>query len=133
VSTSTPEIQLFQYDLNGNASSRTAVSLGSPVNVDVLDLAIELDFGTSGIGEVAGSNNTKSADGYYELDVLLPNGQTAVHHFYRLLGDVTGDGVVGAKDSKAIAAAIGQSAPPGMSPLNADVNGDGSVTALRST
>jgi hypothetical protein len=27
-----------------------------------------------------------------ELDLLLPNGRTAVHHFHSLLGDVTGDG-----------------------------------------
>jgi hypothetical protein len=125
-----PAIQLYKYDLNGDASSKSAVSLGSPVNVAVLDHAIEVDFGAYGIGEVAGSNNTTAADGYYELDVLLPNLTTAVHHFDRLLGDVTGDGVVDNNDLNAIAASLGQSTPTGMTALNADVNGDGSVTAF---
>jgi hypothetical protein len=130
VSSASPEIQLFKYDLNGTPASKTTVPLRSPVSVDVLDHAIELDFGANGVGEIIGSNNTTAADGYYELDLLLPKGPTAVHHFYRLLGDVTGDGVVDSSDLNAIAAAIGQSSPPGMTPLNADVNGDGSVTAF---
>ena len=100
------------------------------VSVAVIDHAIELDFGSNSIGEIIGSNNTIAADGYYELDVLPPNGQTAVHHFYRLLGDVTGDGVVDNNDLNAIAAELGQLAPQGMTPLNAEVNGDGSVTAF---
>jgi hypothetical protein len=136
VGTSTPEIQLYKYDLNGddrgNHASQYAVPLVG-VNVDVIDHAIELDFGANGIGATSGSNNTTAADGYYELDVFLPSGQTAVHHFYRLLGDVTGDGVVDQNDLNAIAAAIGQSSPPGMTPLNADVNGDGLVTSLDKT
>jgi hypothetical protein len=130
VGSASPKIQLSQYDLNGTPSSQTAVPLGSPVNVAVLDHAIEIDFGASGVGGVSGGNNTTAADGYYELDVLLPSGQTAVHHFYRLLGDVTGDGIVDNTDLNAIAAVIGQSTPGGMTALNADVNGDGSVTAF---
>src|SRR5262249_14274594 len=105
-------------------------SLSSPVNVAVLDHALELDFGTYGIGEMAGSNNTTAADGYYDLDVLLPGGPKAVHHFYRLLGDVTGDGLVDHHDVTAIATDINQSSPAGMTPLNADVNGDGTVSAF---
>jgi hypothetical protein len=54
-------------------------------------------------------------------------------HFDRLLGDVTGDGVVNGGDQTAIAAALGQSAPQGFAPLNADVNGDGGVTARDAT
>ena len=87
--TASPEIQLYQYDLNDDASSKTAVSL-SGVTVAVIDHAIELDFGANGLG---GSPTTTTADGYYEIDIKLPSGD-AVHHFYRLLGDVTGDGVV---------------------------------------
>jgi hypothetical protein len=130
VGTPGSKIQLFRYDLNGTAASRTAVPLGSPVNAVLIDHALELDFGVFGVGEISGSQNTTTADGYYELDILLPNGQAAVHHFYRLLGDVTGDRVVDNNDFSAIARAIGQSTPPGMTPLNADVNGDGSVTAF---
>ncbi len=133
VGSASPEIQLYKYDLNGDPSSKTAVSLGSPVHVAVLDHAIELDFGAYGIGEASGSQNTTAADGYYELDIVLPNGQTAVHHFDRLLGDVTGDGVVDSNDLNAVAAAVGQSTPADMTALNADVNGDGSVTAFDMT
>jgi hypothetical protein len=133
VGTASPAIQLYRYDLNGTAASKTAVALGAPVNVAVLDHAIELDFGASGIGELAGSNNTIAVDGYYELDVLLPNGQTAVHHFYRLLGDVTGDRVVDSNDVNTIATAVSQTAPSGMTPLSADVNGDGTVSAFDMT
>src|SRR5208282_577702 len=89
ISTSSPDIQVYKYDLNGDASSKTAVPLSSPTMFDVIDHAIEIDFGSGGIG---GNPNTTAADGYYEVDIKLPNGQTAVHHFYRLLGDVTGAG-----------------------------------------
>jgi hypothetical protein len=126
VGTSTSDLLLFKYDLNGDASSKTAVSL-SGAHVAVIDHAIELDFGAGGVG---GSPNTTAADGYYELDIKLPNGTTAVHHFYRLLGDVTGDGVVDNNDLNEIAAEINLSSQTGMTPLGADVNGDGTVSAL---
>ena len=120
-----PRIQLFKYDLNDDASSKTAVSL-SGVSTSVIDHAIELDFGAGGVG---GSPSTTAADGYYELDIKLPNGKVAVHHFYRLLGDVTGDGVVNSADLNMIAAEINLSSPTGLAPLGADVNGDGTVSA----
>ncbi len=124
--TTAPEIQLYQYDLNDDESSKTPVSLAN-VNVSLIDHAIELDFGANGLG---GSPNTTTADGYYELDIKLPSGSTAVHHFYRLLGDVTGDGTVDSNDLNEIAAEINLSNPPGLAPLGADVNGDGTVSAL---
>jgi hypothetical protein len=128
--TSSPDLQLYHYDLNGdnagNHSSQYAVSLKG-VNVDVVDYALELDFGAGGIG---GNSKTTAADGYYELDIVLPNGQTSVHHFYRLLGDVTGDGVVDNNDLNEIAADINLSAPSGMTALNADVDGGGTVNAF---
>ena len=126
VGTAAPDIQIYKYDLNGDASSKTAVSL-SGVSVSVIDHAIALDFHAGGIG---GSPNTTAADGYYEVDIKLPNGQTAVHHFYRLLGDVSGDGIVDQNDLNEIAAEIGLLSQSGMSPLNADVTGAGSVSAL---
>ena len=124
--TASPEMQLYQYDLNDDASSKTAVSLAG-VNVSVIDHAIEIDFGAKGIG---GNPNTTSADGYYEIDVKLPSGATAVHNFYRLLGDVTGDGTVDQNDLNEIAAEINLSNPTGLAPLGADVNGDGAVSAI---
>jgi hypothetical protein len=126
VGTAAPAITRYKYDLNGDAFSKTAVSL-SNVNVDVIDHAIELDFGASGIG---GSPLTTAADGYYEVDIKLPSGQTAVHHFCRLFGDVTGDEIVDQNDLNAIAAGIGESAASGCSPLNADITGAGTVTAI---
>jgi hypothetical protein len=112
--------------VNGDASSKTARSL-SGVSVDLIDHAIELDFCAGGLG---GSPNSTAADGYYQIDIKLPNGTTAVHHFYRSLGDVTGDGVVDNNDLNEIAAEINLSSATGMTPLNGDVNGDGTVSAL---
>jgi RHS repeat-associated protein len=130
VGSASPAIRLFRYNLSGDPSSKTAVPLRAPTRLAVIDHAIEIDFGAAGIGSVAGSNNTTAADGYYELDVLMPGGQTAVHDFDRLLGDVNGDGVVDNRDVNVIAGAICQSSPVGFAPLNPDVNGDGSATAF---
>jgi hypothetical protein len=129
VGSASPRIQLFKYDLNGTPSSQTTVSFGAPATLAVVDHAIEIDFG----GELGGGASTTAADGYYELNVLLPDGQTAVHHFYRLLGDVTGDGVVDNNDLTAIATELALAAPTGYTPLGADVNGDGTVTAFDMT
>ncbi len=115
------------------AQIRTAISLAN-VNVSVIDHAIEIDFGSGGIGA---NPNTTAADGYYELDIVLPDGQTAIDHFYRMLGDVNGDGIVDQNDLNEIAmariqslsqiaTAINQPAS-GLTPLSMDVNGDGSV------
>ena len=61
----------------------------------------------------------------------------STHHFYRLLGDVNGDGTVDQNDLNEIAAARGQSVSQiatainqpasGLTALSMDVNGDGSV------
>ncbi len=127
IGTTAPDIQIYKYDLNGDASSKTAVSLSSPTILEVIDHVIEIDFGAGGIG---GNPTTTTADGYYEVDIHVPDGQTAVHHFDRLLGDVNGDGTVDESDLNAIATDIGQSAPLGWTPLSADVTGGGAVTAL---
>jgi hypothetical protein len=127
LSTASPGIQIYKYDLNGSASSKTAVSLASPTSLTVLDHAIEIDFGKLGLG---GNPNTIAADGYYEIDINLPDGQTAVHHFYRLLGDVNGDGVVDQSDLNEIAAAINDSAPTGFAALSGDVTGAGTISGI---
>jgi len=127
MSTSSPDILIYKYDLNGDASSKTAVPLSSPTMFAVIDHAIEIDFGSGGIG---GNPNTTATDGYYEVDIKLPSGQTSVHHFYRLLGDVAGDGIVDENDLNEIAASIGENSQLGWTPLSADVTGAGSVTAI---
>jgi hypothetical protein len=128
ITTSTPLIQIFKYDLNDDASSKTAIPLTtSPTILSVIDHAIEINFGSSGL---LGSPTTTTADGYYEVDIKLPNGQTSVHHFYRVLGDVNGDQIVDQNDLNEVAASILESAPLGWAPLSADVTGGGTVTAL---
>ena len=119
------EIRPYKYDLNGDASSKTQVSLQETLSV--IDHVIEIDFGKGGIG---GNPNSTAADGYYELDIVLPNGQIAVHYFDRLLGDVAGDGIVDQNDLNEIAAEINESSQLGWTPLSADVTGAGTVTAF---
>jgi hypothetical protein len=99
----------------------------SGVTDSVIDHVIELDFSASGLG---GNATTTAADGYHEVDIKLPGGTTSVRHFYRLLGDVTGDGTVDSDDLKEIAAEINSSKPTGFAPLGADVTGGGTVTSL---
>jgi len=130
IATSSPDILIYKYDLNGDVSSKTAVPLGSPTVLSVIDHAIEIDFGSGGIG---GNPNTTAADGYYEVDIKLPSGQTAVHHFYRLLGDVNGDGIVDQNDLNEIAADVGAASQVGWTPLSADVTGSGAVTTVELT
>ena len=123
--TSSPAVQLYRYDLNGDAASKESVPL-SGVTATVIDHAIELDFGAAGVG---GNANTTTGDGYYELDVSV-GPITYTHFFDRLFGDVTGDGVVDTNDLDAIAADLTLSSPTGYTPLGADVNGDGTVSAI---
>jgi hypothetical protein len=66
----------------------------------------------------------------HKADIKLPNNQTSVHHFYWLLGDVAGDGIVDVNDLNEIAADMGESSPVGWTPFSADVTGAGSVTTI---
>ncbi len=104
---------------------------------NVIDNAIEIDFGAGGIG---GNPGTTAADGYYTLSFTPQSGQgqAATHHFFRLLGDVNGDGTVDQNDLNAVAAGAGASRlsqiasasgqpATGLTALSMDVNGDGSV------
>ncbi len=127
ISTSSPDIQIYKYDLNGDASSKTAVPLGSPTMFDVIDHAIEIDLGSGGIG---GNPNTTADDGYYKVVLKLPGQQPATHYFDRILGDVNGDGIVDQNDLNEIAANINERSPSGWTPLSADVTGAGIVTAF---
>ena len=128
------ELTLTQDNLSGTGPA-TPVSLQGLLSI--IDNAIEIDFGTGGIGGAAG---TTAADGYYTLSFTPTGSQpgvAATHHFDRLLGDVTGDGTVEQNDLNAIAAARGQSVAQiaaaigqpasGLTPLSMDVNGDGTV------
>ena len=120
---------IFKYDLNGDASSKTAVSLLGATIVDVIDRHGPLRS-TSARRGIGGSPNTTAADGYYEVDIKPPGGSMSAHHFYRLLGDVEGDGIVDANDLNEIAASVNETSPLGFTPLSADVTGGGTVTAF---
>ena len=128
------ELTLTQYNLNGGGPPTPVPLKGL---LDVIDNAIEIDFGTGGIG---GNPSTTSANGYYTLTFSPTGSQPGVgstHHFYRLLGDVNGDGTVDQNDLNEIAAARGQSVTQiatainqpasGLTALSMDGNGDGSV------
>jgi hypothetical protein len=130
LTSASPDIQIYKYDLNGdNAGNHTAPYVFSlaGATVKVVDHAIEIDFGASGIG---GTPTTTAADGYYEVDIKPPGGALSVHHFDRLLGDVAGDGIVDQNDLNEIATSIGETSPIGWAPLSADVTGGGSITAI---
>ncbi|QEH37254.1 Legume lectin domain protein [Aquisphaera giovannonii] len=121
-----PELTLMKYNLDGGG---TPVPISLKGLLSVVDDAIEIEFGAGGLG---GSPTTTAADGYYALAFKPPSGQGvgSTHHFFRLLGDVTGDGVVDNADLGAVAAAVNQSRTAGYAPLNVDVNGDGKISAL---
>jgi hypothetical protein len=57
-------------------------------------------------GPLDRSDLDRSGAVHHERDVLPPDGPTAVSHFDRLLGDVTGDGVVDSNDLNELAAAL---------------------------
>jgi hypothetical protein len=116
------ELELVQHQLDGVARSTDPTMVIPTSSLIVLDHAIEIDFGPGGIG---GNPTSISGDGYYELDVLLPGGQETTLHFYRLLGDVNGDGTVDNNDITIITAALGESGTG----LDADVDGSGSVNS----
>ena len=109
---------------------------------DLGSLMAKIDFGTGGIDPtgVSNANNTTTPDGYYALSFTPSGSHSGVgstHHFYRLLGDVNGDGTVDQTDLNEIAAARGQSLTQiatainqpatGLTALSMDVNGDGTV------
>jgi uncharacterized repeat protein (TIGR01451 family) len=128
ISGPSPLIQVYKYDLNDDASSKTSVPLNvSTTSLDVLDHAIEINFGSGGVLD---SPNSTAADGYYEVDIHLPNGNVSTHYFYRLLGDVDGDQTVDSNDLNSISENLNETSQIGWTALSADVNGDGTVAAL---
>lgn len=112
-------IKLEKFDLDG---------LGVPQLIDLtarasaVDQALQIDFGTGGL---PGGGSSNIADGYYklsiDLDGDLSNGYESQLHFYRLLGDINGDGRVDDDDRTAV---------ENTSDPEADVNGDGIVNIL---
>jgi hypothetical protein len=112
-------VKLTRYDLTG-----TVLEAVVPLDGEIraIDKVLALDFGAGGIG---GNPNSNAGDGYYALALDLDNDGTleTVRHFYRLLGDVTGDRWANSADVAAIGAAIGRRGTN----LEEDANGDGVV------
>ncbi len=79
-------------DLNG--LNRTAMTL--PTNA-VSGRQIQLDFGAQGIG---GNRNSNVGDGYFEIAIDMDGDGSfeLIKNFFRLYGDVTGDGIVDSRD-----------------------------------
>ena len=127
IGTSSPDILIYKYNLDGSGSGTPVPLNSSPTILDVLDHAIEIDFGSGGI---LGTPNTTAADGYYKVVIKLPGQQPATHYFDRILGDVNGDGIVDSNDLNEIAASINETTQMGWTPLSADVTGAGAVTAF---
>ena len=111
-------IQLTRRDLNGNNPFVMAIPTSS-----VQGNNIRLDFGAQGIG---GNRNSNAGDGYYEIAVDLDGDGTfeSKRNFYRLLGDVNGDGKVDASDTSLILGSFGTTN------RERDTNGDGIVNAI---
>ena len=103
-----------------------AVSLAT--RVSAVDQVMAFDFTTTGIG---GNRSSNVGDGYYELELDFDGDGTfdTLKRFYRLLGDVTGNGIVDATD----VSAVEQWNQPGGVGLGADTNGDGLVNATDRT
>ena len=112
-------IQLTRFDLNGN--NGTSVPLP---NVAAAGSQIQLDFGAQGIG---GRRSSNIGDGYYEIALDMDDNGTfeSQKFFHRLLGDVTGDGVVDRTDRSQVAAARRRPYS-----VESDVNGDGRISSL---
>jgi ELWxxDGT repeat protein len=118
IGTATARMSLTFAGLTGTQSmARSLTGL-----VGVVGTEIRIDFGINGVG---GDRNSFMGDGVYRLRLDLDgDGQVDVNaSFFRLFGDVDGNGVVNDTDIGLVQAAQGQSGGN----LAADLNGDGLV------
>jgi len=121
-------VQLTKFDLNGDNGATVP---GSAFLLSTDGSRLKLDFGVQGLG---GNRNTNAGDGYYRLGIDADgNGEFETYkHFYRILGDVNGDGQVNNTDLNETVSRMVKSTDPHFS-LEYDVNGDGAVNALDKT
>jgi ELWxxDGT repeat protein len=118
IGTVTPRMSLTFAGLTGTQSmARSLTNLVSVVGTEV-----RIDFGINGVG---GDRNSFMGDGVYRLRLDLDgDGQVDVNaSFFRLFGDVDGNGVVNDTDIGLVQTAQGQSGGN----LATDLNGDGLV------
>ena len=114
-------LQLTKFDLNG--VNGVVIPLPGGAGTSVSPNQINVDFGAQGIG---GNRNSAVGDGFYEIGVDMDgNGSfETTKHFFRLFGDVTGDGTVNSADKIKVLQANGTTS------AESDVNGDGVVNVL---
>ena len=116
-------VMLTKADLTGAGSTVVGLTpTSSPVvTPSVNDKILSFDLGTVGL---LNSRNTGTADGYYtmSLDVDGNGIFETQYYFYRLFGDINGNGQVDANDQAMVLAQISL-------PYDAtyDLNGDGAV------
>jgi hypothetical protein len=121
IGTATPRIRLTFAGTTGTQS--VAKSLTGLVTV--LGNTVKIDFGANGVG---GNRETSLGDGIYRLRVDLDGDGVSEYEasFWRLFGDVDGNGIVNDNDILLVNSAQGQSG----SNLAYDLNGDGLVNSV---
>jgi ELWxxDGT repeat protein len=121
VATAAPRIRLFFAGTTGTqAIARSLTGL-----VSILGNQVRIDFGSKGVG---GDPNSSLGDGVYRIRVDLDgDGQAEITaSFFRLFGDVDGNGVVNDTDIQLVTTAQGLT---GLN-LSTDLNGDGFVNSF---
>ncbi len=121
LNTTSPELKLTYLGLNGTGNANVPL-FASEVSITG-SKSLEIDFGKGGI---TGDPTSSTGDGYYQISAASLGGEISTKTFFRLLGDVNGDGVVNNADLATINAAIGESGAN----LAADVDGSGAVNSL---
>jgi hypothetical protein len=121
VGTANARIRLFFGGTSGTQAVAKTLTAGM---VSLVGNQVKLDFGVNGVG---GDRNSSLGDGIYRVRVDLDGDGTAeiTGTFFRLFGDVDGNGVVNDTDVGLVTAAQGTS---GLN-LATDLNGDGFVDA----
>ena len=111
--------------LDGNSIPGTG-TLVQATGFTIIGSTIRLDFGAGGIGGNASSN---VGNGFYRVYVDSNqdgNFDDQEFGFFRIFGDVTGDGVVNSADTALVLSQFGQTGDR----LEGDTNGDGVVNIL---
>ncbi len=114
-------VKLTRMDLNG--LNPTVMTLPTS---SVSGNQIQLDFGAQGIG---GNRSSNVGDGYYQIAIDMDGDGSfeSIKHFFRLYGDVTGDGIVDSRDKAQVMSMSGTTNVEG------DLNGDGVVNLADTT
>ncbi len=122
------KVEKFSVD---TASASSAVA-GTGTNVVVsafttVNSRLRLDFGSSGVGGLR-----QAGDGFYRIridmdgDAAFGGADDAEFEFFRLFGDVNGDGIVTLADTNLVGSQLGRTG----SGLEADCDGNGVVNTL---